>query len=396
MLKKINKNIWLLSIISFLNDMASEMLYPILPVYLKSIGFTIILIGVLDGLSEAISSLAKGFFGHLSDKTMQHTSFIRIGYFLSSISKPLLAISKFIPWVFICRISDRLGKGIRTSPRDALLNFYAGENEKASIFGFHRAWDTLGAFFGPILALFIMQFINSQYKYLFYIAFIPGAISVLFTFLIKDIKIDKSKKSRDFKLFLFVKYFFKSKKEYKLLLSALIFFSFFSCSTVFLLLILKEKQYSDNYLIYAYLFFNLIYAIFSFPIGIFADKIGIKKVLVASFVCYFLTFIIMAYQNSLFYIILSFFLYGIYYASSESTIKALISHIIKKEEVASAIGTYEAFKGISLIFAGGIMGFFWNFISPKFSFIFTSFISLITAMFFLFFYKITYYSKYNK
>ncbi len=186
--KIITKAIWVLSLVSLFTDVSSEMLYPVMPLFLKSIGFSIVLIGILEGAAEATAGLSKGYFGQLSDKSGKRVPFIRFGYILSAISKPMMALFSFPLWIFFARTSDRLGKGIRTGARDAYLSDQTTKEHKGKVFGFHRAFDTIGAFLGPVAALILLQFYPGQYKLLFMLAIVPGLVSIGLTFLVKDQK----------------------------------------------------------------------------------------------------------------------------------------------------------------------------------------------------------------
>jgi sugar phosphate permease len=149
----LTRTVWALSLISLFTDTASEMLYPVMPLYLRSIGFTVVLIGVLEGVAEATAGLSKGYFGKRSDLMGKRAPFVQLGYGLSAISKPMLALFAAPLWVFFSRTVDRLGKGIRTGARDAMLNDVSTPATKGTVFGFHRGMDTLGAAIGPALAL---------------------------------------------------------------------------------------------------------------------------------------------------------------------------------------------------------------------------------------------------
>src|SRR5436190_4335597 len=166
--------------------MASEMLYPVMPVFLKSIGFSVLLIGILEGVAEATAGISKGYFGKLSDNLHKRVPFVRAGYALSAISKPMMAFFIYPLWIFFARTIDRLGKGIRTGARDAILSDEATPATKGKVFGFHRSMDTLGAVLVPILALIYLYFYPQDYKTLLLIAFVPVSLSVLATFLLKD------------------------------------------------------------------------------------------------------------------------------------------------------------------------------------------------------------------
>src|ERR1039457_4509037 len=176
--KVITKTILLVSAISLFTDVASEMLYPVMPLYLKSIGFSILLIGILEGVAEATAGLSKGYFGNLSDVKGKRAPFVRIGYLLSAVSKPMLAVFAFPLWIFFSRTLDRLGKGIRTGARDAILSDETTDENKGKVFGFHRGMDTLGAAIGPALALIYLWIFPGQYRWLFFIAFFPGLLAM--------------------------------------------------------------------------------------------------------------------------------------------------------------------------------------------------------------------------
>ncbi len=181
-----SRNVWILSLVSLFTDMASEMLYPIMPVYLKSIGFSIVFIGILEGVAEAVAGLSKGYFGHKSDTMGRRLPFVQIGYGLSALSKPMMAAFAYPLWVFFARTTDRLGKGIRTGARDALLSDEATPATKGRVFGFHRSLDTLGAVIGPLMALLFLQMHPGAYRTLFLIAFLPGALAIVCTWLVRE------------------------------------------------------------------------------------------------------------------------------------------------------------------------------------------------------------------
>jgi MFS family permease len=166
-------------------DVASEMIYPVLPLYLNEIGFKIFWIGVLEGFAGFTAGISKGYFGKMSDEKGVRLPFIRIGYFLSSISKPIIALIAAPLWIFFSRAVDRLGKGVRTAARDALLSQQTTKENKGKVFGFHRSMDTLGAAIGPVIALIFLVIYPGDYKTIFLLAFIPGIISVLLIFLLK-------------------------------------------------------------------------------------------------------------------------------------------------------------------------------------------------------------------
>jgi sugar phosphate permease len=167
----ITRTVLILSVVSLFADIASEMLYPVIPAYLKEIGFSVLGIGILEGVVNFTAGISKGYFGKLSDEKGLRLPFVKLGYLLSTISKPLIATFTYPIWIFFVRTIDRLGKGVRTAARDALLSQEATTATKARVFGFHRSMDTVGAAIGPIVALVFLFFYPGEYKTLFYIAF---------------------------------------------------------------------------------------------------------------------------------------------------------------------------------------------------------------------------------
>ena len=235
----ITRTVLILSVVSLLADIASEMLYPVIPVYLKEIGFSVFLIGILEGVVNFTAGISKGYFGKLSDEKGLRLPFVKWGYLLSTISKPLMATFVYPLWIFFVRTVDRLGKGVRTAARDALLSQEATPATKARVFGFHRSMDTVGAAIGPLLALVFLFFYPGEYKPLFYLAFIPGILSILFIFLLKEKKQPVSTLNKG-GFFSFFTYWKIATPEFKRVVAGLLLFALFNSSDIFLLLITKE------------------------------------------------------------------------------------------------------------------------------------------------------------
>ncbi|MDQ3194664.1 MAG: MFS transporter, partial [Bacteroidota bacterium] len=379
--KIITRSVWILSLISLLTDVASEMLYPVMPVYLKSIGFSIILIGVLEGVAEATAGLSKGYFGNLSDNTGRRLPFIQTGYALSAISKPMMAIFVYPLWIFFSRTIDRLGKGIRTGARDALLSDEATPETKGRVFGFHRSMDTLGAAIGPLLALIYLAYNPEDYKFLFIIAFLPGMLAVALTFFIKEKSKQHIEQKKRTRLLDFIKYWKTSPPVYRKLVSGLLLFTLFNSSDIFLLLKIKESGYSDVTVIAVYIFYNLVFAVFSYPLGSLADKIGMKTTLLIGLILFALTYAGMAFADNqiLFYIL--FFLYGIYAAATEGIAKAWISNICDRKNTATAIGTYTAFQSIAALIASSAAGLIWYYFGASSAFLLSAGITVVVIFY---------------
>jgi len=383
MFKGISKTVWVLSIISLCTDAASEMLYPVMPVYLKSIGFSIVFIGLLEGIAEAIAGLSKGYFGKLSDVSGKRVPFVQLGYTLSALSKPMLAFFINPIWVFFSRTTDRLGKGIRTGARDALLSDEATPETKGKIFGFHRSMDTLGAVIGPAIALIYLYFNPSQYKNLFLLAFIPGLLAILSSLFLKQKKNPAPKEKQKVSFFSFLNYWKQSDSRYRKLLIGLLVFALFNSSDVFLLLKVKEAGINDTYVIGIYIFYNLIYSLSAFPMGILADKLGMKKIFITGLVIFSIVYAGMGITTELWWFIILFLLYGIYAAATEGIAKAWISNISDKKDTATAIGTYTGFQSICSLFASSFTGLIWYQWGSTAAFIATAVVTLLVIIYFL-------------
>ncbi len=381
---KITKSIWILSLISLFTDAASEMLYPILPIYLKTVGFSVLLIGILEGIAEAVAGLSKGYFGKWSDLSGKRVPFVQLGYSLSAIAKPLQGLFIFPFWIFFARTVDRLGKGIRTGARDAILSDEATAETKGRVFGFHRSMDTLGAVIGPSLALLYLWFYPENYRELFLLAFLPGIGAVILSLFLKEKTKISVTKTHLPGLMDFLKYWKESPVEYKKLLFGLLFFSLFNSSDVFLLLQAKESGLNDSEVIGMYIFYNLIYALFAYPIGILADKLGLKNIFIFGLLLFSIVYFGMAFSSHWTVSAILFLIYGIYAASTEGVSKAWISNIAEKSDTATAIGTYTALQSIAALISSSMAGLIWYFWGAAFTFIITASAAIISA-FYLFF-----------
>jgi len=380
--------------VSLLADIASEMLYPVIPVYLKEIGFSILLIGTLEGVVGFVAGISKGYFGKLSDERGERLPFVKLGYLLSNLSKPLLALFTSVAWVFGIRTIDRLGKGVRTAARDAMLSQEASQDTKGRVFGFHRSMDTAGAAIGPVLALVYLYFNPGDYKTLFYLAFIPGILAVLLIYLVKEKKqpVTNSKKGSFLSYF---KYWRTASPLFKKIVPGLLLFALFNSSDIFLLLVTKEKIgagtidimgasfNADSITIAAYVVYNLVFALASYPMGILADRMGFKKTILFGFVLFAVVYAGFAFNPSISIIFILFSVYGIFAAATEGVIKAWISNMAQKEHTATAIGFYTSCESICAFFASIIAGGLWEFFGSQTTFLSTAFVSIVVCFYFL-------------
>jgi len=365
-----------------------------MPVYLKSIGFSVVLIGILEGFAEATAGLSKGYFGNLSDNIGRRVPFVQLGYFLSAISKPLLAVSILPVWVFCARTIDRFGKGIRTGARDAILSDEATSQTKAKVFGFHRAMDTAGAVLGPLMALVYLHFYPQNYKTLFIIALAPGLLAVLSSALLKEKVVIQSEKKQRPSFLTFFKYWKEAGTTYRSLVFSLLIFTFFNSSDVFLLLKVKQTGMSDETVIIVYIFYNLVYALFSYPIGAMADKIGLKKTFIIGLLFFSAAYLGIGFNTVPYVFYILFFFYGIYAAATEGIAKAWITNICEKNQTATAVGTFTAFQSVLSILSSSFAGFVWFQFGASATFIVTGVAAILIAI--LIYVKVPYYHSSTK
>lgn len=382
-MKYITRAVWILSAVSLFTDTASEMLYPVMPIYLKTIGFSVVLIGVLEGIAEATAGLSKGYFGKLSDTSGRRVPFVQMGYALSALSKPMMAVFTFPLWIFFARTIDRFGKGIRTGARDALLSDEATPETKGKVFGFHRSMDTLGAVIGPGLALIYLYFYPEDYRTLFFIALIPGLLAIISSLRLKEKNAHKDKPKVRTGFFSFLKYWKQSPAVYRKVVAGLLVFTLFNSSDVFLLLQAKQAGLNDTMVIGVYIFYNLVYAMFAFPMGILADNIGLKTIFIMGLLLFAAVYFGMALNSNLYIFFGLFFLYGVYASATEGISKAWISNITGKKDTATAIGTFSGLQSICTMLASSLTGFIWFKFGAATAFILTATMTLIVAAYFL-------------
>lgn len=381
--KNITKPVVILGLVSFFTDFASEMLYPVTPIFLTSIlGASMSLVGLIEGIAEVTAGLLKGYFGALSDRIGKRSIFIVIGYGLSGLMKSLPGLIVTVPAVIFARVADRIGKGIRTAPRDALLASYANPaingagGNTGAVFGFHRSMDTFGAVAGPIAAIVLLYFFPGKYSWIYLFALIPSVFAIGFTFVVKDNKgTVKSSKKKDYALF-----WKTSPREYKLLLIFLTAFSLVNSSDVFLILKSKQVANSDTIAILGYVFYNLIYAFASYPIGILADKFGKKNTFIIGLIIFSAVYFGFAMNQNFYLVWLLFALYGIYAASTEGVSKAWVSDLVPDEFRGSAIGLLTMLSSFAVMIGSVLAGFLWDSFGAQVPFLLSSVVSLMIAI----------------
>ena len=377
--KKIPKQVFLLGLVSFFTDFASEMLYPVTPLFLTvTLGASMSLVGLIEGIAEVTAGLLKGYFGNLSDKLGKRSVFVVLGYGLSSIVKPLPGFIPKVSTVIFSRTLDRVGKGIRTAPRDAILAANASGNTGA-VFGFHRGMDTLGAVVGPLVAIALLHFYKVDYQFVYIAAIVPAILTILFTLTIKDVKSKKAGEN-SVKKYTYKEFWQIAPKRYKQLFVLFILFSFVNSSDVFLILKSKNISASDTLAIGGYVFYNIVYAIVSYPIGLMSDKFGKKNVFISGLFVFSLVYLGFAFNSSMIIIWLLFALYGIYSASNEGVIKAWVSDLIPGDYLGSAIGLLTMFSGFAMMTGSVVAGILWDAFGSSVPFLLSSAVSFVVGV----------------
>ncbi len=376
----ITRNILFLSVISFFTDVASELLYPVIPLYLSSIGISVAGIGLIEGSAETLSALSKTYFGIWSDKLKKRKLFIMSGYSLSALGKPLMIIFPNYFWIFLMRIADRLGKGIRTAPRDALLSDESHLQHKGKVFGFHRSIDTLGAVVGPALALYFLAVFHLNYQTIFLISFLPGVLAVLFSFFIKEKKLsDSTVSGHRVRWNELLSYWSRASKDYKWVTVLLIVFYIFNSSDMLLLLRAKSNGINDHQVILLYTAYNLSYALLAFPFGIIGDKLGLKNTIASGLLFFGIVYSGIALFQSWQDMLILFVLYGIYSATVEGNIKALLSNLVDKKETATAIGFFTTLQSFTYLISNGLTGWLWYSINSSLPFVLSGGMAILVS-----------------
>ncbi len=374
-LSSLPKTVWLIGLISLLNDSASEMIYPLLPFYIVSVlGAGPKILGLIEGIAEATASLFKLLSGIIVDRTKKSKVFIIIGYAVPSAGRPILSIITSWHAALFIRFFDRLGKGLRTSPRDAILALSVPENKRGITFGLHRSLDNLGAFVGPIVATILLSY-HFSIKDIFLFAIIPGVIAIFLSFQI--VEPEKIITTHHIK----TSWHFSSLPSgFKQYLFSYALLSLGNSSDLFILLRAKEIGVSEQYIPLLWAFLSLIISVLSTPLSGLSDKIGRKTLLISSWLIYGLFNLLLAQQFiNLSLLIFSFILYGVYKGMSEGIEKALVADLVDKTHFGTAFGWFNLIGGFLLLPASFIFGWLYQTYNFSYAFLFSSICCLASS-----------------
>ena len=382
--RRLHPNIWFLTIGSFLTDVSSEMLTNLIPLFLYNVlGVQTSIIGLIDGIAETTSSLVKIYSGALSDRLGKRKIITVIGYALSTLSKPFLYFAVTWEWVLGVRFSDRVGKGIRTAPRDALLADSAKSDQRGLAFGLHRAGDTAGAFVGLGIAALIIWLTQSgaaeltrhTFQVVVLASIIPAVLAVLVLALgVKEVvaarRDNNALPSLSWKTF---------DKRFRAFLIVVIIFTLGNSSDSFIVLRGQNRGLSVLQIIGMLMTFNAIYSLLAGPLGSLSDRIGRRKLMLVGWTIYGLVYLGFALSHTGVEIWVLYSIYGIYYALTEGVAKALVADIVPQEQRGTAYGLFNAAIGFSALPASLIAGILWQVISPAAPFVFGASLALIAG-----------------
>jgi len=364
-LKGLTRNLLIVGLVSLFTDLSSQMVFPLIPLYLISIGAGAWVVGLVEGAAETTASLLKVFSGYWSDRISKRKPFVFAGYGLSSITKPLFAFAYSWPLVLIVRVFERVGKGIRTAPRDAIIADSTKSSVRGKAYGFHRAMDGIGSVSGAALALLLLPVLG--FKDLFLVAFIPGIIAVLFVFFIKEKNRPKEIKKKNKSLKVSLK---DLPRNLKLFILVSTVFSFGHFGYAFLLLKAKNIGLGNDTAIFLYVIFYIVYTLCTIPAGILSDKIGRKPVLMMGYVLFATMAIGLLFTSQIYAIFVIFVVYGIFYAMIDGSQRAFVADLAPPDLRATALGTFHTSIGLIALPGGFLAGILWDVISPEATFLF--------------------------
>ncbi len=372
-MKKPN-NITLLSLTSLFTDASSEMAYPLMPILLSQLGAPILAIGLIEGAAESTASLLKIFFGRWSDKIQKRKPFAQFGYGLSAFGQILLPLATAWPILFAGRIVNRIGKGIRTAPRDALLAESTDPTKTGSAFGIHRAADTLGATAGVVAAYYVLKSgLNVQSA--IWLSLIPAIIGWSILSAVKDKPVElkevtKPKWTFDFK---------NLPRELKYFYLISLIFALGNSSNLFLMIKATSIGFTATTVILLYLIYDIVHALASYPAGKLADKINKKYVLAIGYLVFSFSYLALAFSTDKLIYTLVFAVYGLYNGLTDGVEKAYVANLSPKEQKATFQGMHATIVGAMLFPASLLAGWLWQYASPSTPFYFSALTGFIAC-----------------
>lgn len=351
----LSRNTFLLAFASLFADISTEMLYPVLPVFLtQTLGASGSIVGLVEGIAQATQNVVQGFSGWLSDKLQKRKSIALAGYALTAIAKPLIGLSTAWPGVLGARFLDRLGAGSRSAPRDALIASSVDEKNRGKAFGLEGIGDNAGAFLGPLLAVFLLTSLAVDIRLIFYLAVIPGLLAFVMILAVKERPVAVAAGAKiDMNLRQFSKAYWKY-------LAVTALFGIGNSSNAFLILQTQGIGASLQTTILIYAAFNLVAALVSYPAGFLSDRWGRKNILLLSFMIFLVTYLGFALIQNIVLVGALFTLYGLYQGIFRAVGKAFATDYVPERLRASGIGWYNTTIGLTGLAASVVAGLLWD------------------------------------
>jgi MFS family permease len=351
----LSRNTFLFAFASLFADISTEMLYPVLPVFLtQTLKASGSIVGLVDGFAQAMQNIVQGFSGALSDKLQKRKGIALAGYLMAAVAKPLMGLSTVWQGVFGARLLDRLGAGTRSAPRDALIASSVDEKDRGRAFGLEGLGDNAGAFLGPLLAVFLLYALHVGIRTIFYLAIIPGLLAF---FMVLPVKEQHAVVTAKAKIDVSLRQFPKDYWKY-LLVTAL--FGLGNSSNAFLILRTQDIGASLETTILIYAAFNLVAALISYPAGSLSDTWGRKNILLASFVIFLIAYLGFALTQNILLVAALFVFYGLYQGIFRAVGKAFASDFVPEHLRASGVGWYSTTVGLLQLVASVVAGLLWD------------------------------------
>ena len=377
----IERNIFFVGLTSFLTDTTTKMIYAVMPLFLLSMGASKTEISLIEGIAESTASILKAVSGWWSDKIRKNKPLMIVGYAFTAILSPLFSIAASPFQVLLIRFTERVGKGIRTAPRDSLIAASSKDGTKGRSFGFHKAMDNSGAIIGPLLAFLILLFLPGNYRAVFLFAAIPGLLG-----LFSVIYFVKEAKNNGQDALGKISYKDFSSKYYAFL--GIIFIFTLGNSTDALLLVkASDIGIKDAFIPVVYLIYYSFSVAFSVPAGILSDRIGREKLIIFGYLLYSFIYFGFGRTDSRVTLVMLFALYGLYSAATDGVQKALVVDIIDRDKRGTGLGIYNCLVGMTLLPASLIAGYLYDNVNNRAPFYFGAILALISSVFMVLFYK---------
>ena len=366
---------FLLGLVSLCTDASSEMVYPLIPLFLaQTLKAPVAVIGVIEGLAEATASLLKGFSGWFSDRVGRRKPLVVMGYGLAAVSKPLLALAAGWPLVLAARVLDRFGKGLRGAPRDALIADSSSPELRGRAFGFHRSADQIGAVAGPLLALPLLAAFQHDYRALFVAAFLPAALGVALLKVVRETRRPAARSTAPagalklaeaprFRRFLFV----------------MLLFALGNSSDVFLILRARQLGFSSGRIVLLFAAFNLLYVLSAYPAGELSDRCGRPRLLAAGLGLFAVVYLGFGIAPAGGWLWLLYPVYGLYMGLTDGVSRALVVDLVPQEQRATALGIYSMAVGLAAFVASALAGWLWQWLGPPAPFLWGAALAALAA-----------------